>query len=112
MPFTTFCCRFNLSVFGLVLSSALMLVSQLPVRANESVTLAWNPSISLDVAGYMIYYGTASHVYTGVQLVLGNATSVTISGLVPGTTYYFAATAVDIPAMKAVFPTKPVTPCR
>ena len=72
-----------------------MLVFQLPVKANESVTLAWNPSTSLDVVGYIIYYGTASRVYSDCVLV-GNATSVTLSGLVPGTTYYFAATTVDI----------------
>lgn len=115
MPLSAVCRKPQFSVFSLVLSSALMLVSQPPVWANESVTLAWNPSISTDVAGYMIYYGTASHVYTGVQPVPGNATSVTISGLVPGTTYYFAATAVDILGNESGFSneasyTMPVTP--
>jgi hypothetical protein len=100
---------------GVILCSALMLSLQLPTHADESVTLAWNPSISLDVAGYMIYYGTASRVYASVQLVPGNATRVTISGLVPGTTYYFAATTVDVLGNESGFSneasyTMPVTP--
>lgn len=100
---------------GVILCSALMLSLQLPTHADESVTLAWNPSVSLDVAGYMIYYGTASHVYTSVQLAPGNATRVTIAGLVPGTTYYFAATTVDVLGNESGFSneasyTMPVTP--
>lgn len=92
-----------------------MLVFQPPVWADESVTLAWNPSISTDVAGYLIYYGTESHVYSSVQPVLGYATSVTIYGLVPGRSYYFAATAVDILGNESGFSneasyTMPVTP--
>ena len=71
-----------------------MLVFQLPVWANESVTLAWNPSISTDVTGYKIYYGVLSHIYSSVVDV-GNTNTVTISELVPGTTYYFSATTVD-----------------
>jgi hypothetical protein len=103
-----------LSVFGLVLSSALMLIFQLPVLADESVTLAWNPSISLDVAGYKIYYGTVSRVYSNV-VDAGNTDTVTISGLVPGTTYYFAATTVDVLGNESGFSnearyTMPVTP--
>jgi hypothetical protein len=58
------------------------------------VTLAWNPSPSTDVAGYRVYYGTASGVYTNsVDSVTG--TNTTLTGLAAGTTYYFAATAVD-----------------
>jgi hypothetical protein len=83
-----------LFVFDLVLSSALMLFFQLPVHANQSIMLAWDPSSVTNVAGYKIYSGTTSHVYTGVVAV-GNTTSATISGLVPGTTYYFAATTLD-----------------
>jgi Fibronectin type III domain len=89
------CCRARLSVFGLILSSVLMLVFQLPLRANESVTLAWNASTSLGVLGYIIYYGTASGSYSHIVLA-GNTTRVTISGLVPGTTYYFAATTLGL----------------
>jgi len=56
-----------------------------------TVTLAWNPSTDPTVAGYNIYYGGAHGVYTN-EVTVGAATSATLSGLVPGTTYYIAAT--------------------
>jgi len=64
----------------------------LPAGATQRVTLAWNPSTSSDIAGYNLYYGVASHVYTNV-LSFGNVAKATISGLRDGTTYYFAAKA-------------------
>jgi hypothetical protein len=88
------CCRTNWFVSGLILSGALLLLFQLPVRAGQSVTLAWNPSSTPNVAGYKIYYGTACRGYTNAVAV-GNTTNATISGLSPGITYYFAATTLD-----------------
>ena len=64
------------------------------VFAASSVTLAWDPSSSSDVTGYNVYYGPASRTYTNM-VTAGNATNVTISGLVAGSTYFFAATAYD-----------------
>ena len=64
--------------------------------------LAWNASTDPNVAGYNIYYGGASGVYTN-EISAGNATNVTISGLVPGTTYYFAATTYDAVGMESPF---------
>jgi hypothetical protein len=61
------------------------------VQAAGSVTLAWNRSTNAIVAGYNIYYGGASGAYTN-KICVGNVTNATISGLVQGTTYYFAAT--------------------
>jgi nitrogen fixation protein FixH len=46
------------------------------------------------VIGYNVYFGTASRVYSQVRNA-GPATTITISNLVEGTTYYFAATAYD-----------------
>ena len=65
---------------------------QLSALATGSVTLAWNASTNPIVAGYNVYYGGASRAYTN-KICAGNATNVTISGLVQGITYYFAATA-------------------
>jgi hypothetical protein len=62
--------------------------------AQHSVTLAWDPSTSGNIADYKIYYGQASHTYTG-QVHLGNVTQGTVTGLTAGVTYYFAVTAVD-----------------
>jgi hypothetical protein len=78
-------------IFGGILFFALL---HNPAQAVQSVTLAWNPSTCTNVAGYNVYYGVASGAYTNMADP-GNATSVTISALVEGTTYYFAATAYN-----------------
>ena len=59
--------------------------------ASQNVVLTWNQSSDPIVAGYNIYYGGASGVYTNV-IDAGTSTSVTISNLVEETTYYFALT--------------------
>ena len=56
------------------------------------ITLAWDPNTEPAVSGYRVYYGTASHHYTAV-IDVGNQTALTISGLIPGMTYFFSATA-------------------
>ena len=58
------------------------------------VSLQWDASPSPEVAGYRIYFGVASGTYTNAVSV-GTVTTATISGLVTGTKYYFAATAFD-----------------
>jgi hypothetical protein len=76
------------------LSSGLTVFSPFWVSAQGSVNLSWQPSPDTNVIGYNIYYGTSSRSYTN-EISLGNTTSVTISGLVGGITYYFAATSYD-----------------
>lgn len=68
----------------------------LPAFSSKAanITLAWDASATTNVVGYNLYYGAASGSYSN-QISAGNATTVTISNLVQGTTYYFAATAVD-----------------
>jgi len=56
------------------------------------VTLAWDPNPEPTVSGYRVYYGTTSSYYTAV-IDVGNQTAVTITGLVPGVTYFISATA-------------------
>ena len=64
--------------------------------ATASVKLAWNPSISTNVVGYKIYFGLASGVYNNtISVTSSTSTNATVTGLIQGTTYYFAATAVD-----------------
>ncbi len=58
------------------------------------VKLAWDPSPDPEVVGYRIYYGPASGSYTNSTTV-GATTEATITGLVEGATYYFAATAFN-----------------
>ena len=47
-----------------------------------------------DLAGYKVYYGTASGVY-GTPTDAGNVTTYSLTGLTKGTTYYVAVTAYD-----------------
>lgn len=58
-------------------------------------TLGWNANAEPDIAGYKIYQGTTSGIYTVVYDV-GNVLTYTVAGLTMGTTYYFAITAYDI----------------
>jgi len=68
------------------------------------VVLAWNPSVSTDVMGYNIYYGVACGVYNDEISVAGStSTNATITGLAAGTTYYFAATAVNSLGVESPF---------
>jgi uncharacterized protein YjdB len=64
-------------------------------------TLAWNAPTThvdgtplTDLAGYKIYYGTASGSYTTV-IDVGNVTTSVVGNLTSGT-YYFAVTAYDV----------------
>jgi hypothetical protein len=75
--------------------------------ATTCVTSAGDPVLTWDpvdavafpgLAGYRIYYGTSSGTYLqapGNGIDVGNVTTFTVTGLTPGTTYYFVATAYD-----------------
>jgi len=78
----------------------LAVVSNTVSAAN--VTMAWNRSSDSAVAGYNLYYGGASGNYTNV-VNAGSATNATISGLIPGATYYIAATTYVISGMESMF---------
>jgi predicted phage tail protein len=81
------------------------------------VKLAWNANTESDLAGYKVYYGTASRSY-GPSTNTGNVTSYTVTGLSTGT-YYFAVTAYDSSGnesgfsnevLKTIAPTGDTTP--
>lgn len=59
---------------------------------GANVTLAWDSNPEANLKGYKVYYGSASGNYS-FMVDVGNWTSLTISGLEAGKTYYFAATA-------------------
>ena len=75
---------------------------QFPVFSAGSVTLAWSPSTDASVVGYNVYFGGVSETYTN-EISAGNATSAVVSNLVPGATYYFAATAYDSTGLESPF---------
>lgn len=64
------------------------------VAASTSVSLEWDQNSEPNVAGYKLYYGTASGVYSKT-INAGNSTTVTVPDLETGTTYFFAVTAYD-----------------
>ena len=70
--------------------------------ATGNVTLAWSKCADPCVAGYNIYYGGACGAYTN-EICAGNATNATITGLVSGNTYYFAATTYTSAGMESPF---------
>jgi hypothetical protein len=86
------------SVLGVILFFTLL---HSPVQAGQSVTLAWNPSADTNVTGYFVYGGVASQNYTN-KVDAGNGTNATISGLVEGTTYFFAVTAYNILGLESI----------
>jgi hypothetical protein len=67
-----------------------------------SLSLAWDPSPDLSVVGYRFYLGITSEIYTNV-IDVGDQTSITISNLVPGATYFFAVTAYDVTGLESAF---------
>ena len=76
----------------------------------QSVTLAWASSPNANViANYNVYYGVASATYTNV-VAAGTNSTVSISNLVFGTTYYFAATAVDASGLESDYSTEVSAP--
>jgi hypothetical protein len=71
---------------------ALGLVPSLSFAAQ--ITLAWYSNTESDLAGYRLYYGTASGNYSA-SIDVGNTTQYTLTGLQEGLTYYFALKAYD-----------------
>lgn len=69
---------------------------------DSSVRLDWSAVPEPDVAGYLVYYGTASGQYFGTDadrgpspVDVGDATSITLDELENGRLYYFAVSAYD-----------------
>ena len=68
------------------------------------VTLAWDPNTESDLAGYKIYYGNSSKNYTrSIDVKDRNATTCTVSNLIEGQTYYFAATAYNTRLLESAY---------
>ncbi len=95
------------------------LLGSLTVSAG-SVSLAWNPSPSTDVAGYELLYGTVRGQYT-YSLDVGAKTTIMVSGLPDGLTYYFVLIAYNFLGDESVYsnevsnsvpalPATPITP--
>ena len=74
---------------------AVLALSALPAWAQgPSITLAWDPPLEGAVAGYRVYVGTRSGVYSESYDV-GSATLFTYDNATAGRRYYFAVSAYD-----------------
>jgi chitodextrinase len=65
---------------------------------DTTAVLMWDPVTATNLAGYRVYYGTASRTYlqpAGQGVNVGNSTTYTVTGLNRGTRYYFSVKAYD-----------------
>lgn len=77
---------------------------------NTSKRINWNMNSESDLAGYIVYYGTASRTYSAMSTSVGlsgdgstGTPSKIISGLLDNTTYYFGVTAYDATGNESTF---------
>jgi hypothetical protein len=91
----TYCNRLLNYVFMrvLVVSAWLWMVNPSVCLAAD-VTLAWDPNQEPNLAGYRIYWGTATRQYD-YSVNLGNVTSYRFTGLTEGQSYFITITAYD-----------------
>lgn len=113
-----------MKIIIIILSFLLMLMGATSVLAAD-FTLIWeSPTTNADgtpltdLAGYKVYYGTASGTY-GTPINVGNVTTYKVTGLLSDKMYYFVVTAFDtsgnesgysnqVSKMKGVAPSAPV----
>ena len=70
--------------------------------ALAHVDLMWDPNSEPDLAGYKVYYGTASRDYSNVVDV-GKTTTYTLADLETDRTYYISATAYNTAGQESDF---------
>ncbi len=76
----------------------------------EQATFSWLPNNSSDgTVGYMLHYGTSSHVYTksidvGAPAPVGGRIYAGVSQLVAGQKYFFTVTAYNAKGVQSAYP--------
>jgi len=89
-------CVWRCMKFIFLFLSLFAMLAMLEKSNASNVILNWNPSVSRNVTGYDVYYGTTSGNYP-YKVNAGNATAVTISNLIPGA--FSAPTVALIPQL-------------
>jgi hypothetical protein len=70
--------------------------------SSSTASLTWSPDTSTNLAGYKVYVGTSSGVYSSAVNV-GNVTTYAVTNLGIGTTYYFAVSAFNSSGIESGF---------
>ena len=85
-------------------------VNNVPIGETGVATLNWIPPATdvngrplTGLAGFKIYYGTASQTYYSQAVDVGNVTSYTLHNLQTGVVLYFAVTAYDFSGSESAF---------
>ena len=65
-----------------------------------SITVVWDPNPEANIAGYILYYGTASGAYA-TTVDVGNTATWTIGGLTDGQQYCFVLRAYDTTGLQS-----------
>ena len=89
----------------LALITVCSLAASINVVFAAQVTVAWDPNTDPGLAGYKLYWGTASGNYSWYDDA-GDQTSYAVPNLSEGATYYFAATAYDGAGYESGFSTE------
>lgn len=92
----------KIHLINIILSGFLITLSLPVIATPQNIAIAWNPSVSPNIAGYDVYYGGLNGIYTN-EIFAGNVTNITVPGLAGGTTYYFVATAVSSAGIQSSF---------
>ena len=72
------------------------------MSAQTTVRFRWAANTEPDITGYNLYIGNFPRTYSQ-SLNVGLVTNYTLAGLVPGTTYYFALTALNTSGLESDF---------
>src|SRR5207344_173341 len=74
---------------------------QVTSAQGASVTLMWDRNLEPDIAGYRLYYGTASQTYTQ-QIDVGTSTVATASNLPIGSPRFFVTKAYNTAGIESM----------
>ncbi len=91
-----------IALLCLVTTIAPQAMAQTTYTNTYTVSLAWDASPSPSITNYAVYWGVTSGNYTN-HVDAGTNLTVSVSGLKPVTTYYFAATAKDVWGLESDF---------